>query len=352
MEYRYKVVITDGYKEVSDIERNILGKLGAEIVAGHCTSTMDIIDSARDADALLVDALPITRDVFDKLTKLKVVVRYGVGLDNIDVRAATECGVQVVNIPGAMTVEVAEHTVALLLAIVRKIPMADRLVKSGKWADPDPDSWAKPVPRIRGKTVGVLGFGRIGRAVADLLKSFKVRIVAYDPYVKPELVRKFGVRPVRSLGELLKKSDFITIHLPLTDQTRHMIAEKEFKLAKRGLFMVNCARGAIVDPEALRKALSEGQIAGFATDVFEKEPVEPNDPLLKLDSLTATPHMAFYSDEVNDKFRSQACMEIVRVLKAQRPANLVNPEVLVKSSRKVRARRGLKGDDSQSHMMQ
>ena len=325
---RYEVVIIDGYKEVLNIEREILGKMGAKVVAGQFTNTEDIMDKAKDADAILVDALPINRETLDKLTKLRVIVRYGIGIDNIDVKAATEKGVQVVNIPDVMTIEVAEHTVGLLLAIVRKIPMADRLVKEGRWADPS--TWAGPLPRIREKTVGILGLGRIGRTVADLLKCFKVNIIGYDPYVKPEVIEKLGIRVAPNLEKLMKESDFVLIHLPLTDETRHMIGEKELKLVKKGAFIVNCARGAIVDSQAIHRALSEGWIGGYATDVFEKEPVDHNDPLLKLENFIATPHMAFYSDKIHDDFRRQASEEVARVLNGERPLNIVNPEVLHK----------------------
>jgi D-3-phosphoglycerate dehydrogenase len=322
---KYKVVIADWVKDVSDTEKDILGRAGAEIVAGQCKNTEQIVQKARDADVLLVDALPVTKHVFDELTKLKAVVRYGIGVDNVDVKAATEKGVQVVNIPDAMTIEVAEHTVGLLLAIARKIPMANKLVKDGKWADPS--AWAGPVPKIRGKAVGILGLGRVGRTVADILKCFKVTIIGYDPYLKREFIENLGVRAAGSLEELLKESDFITVHIPLTDDTRHMIGEKQFKSMKKNAFIVNCARGAIIDSKALHRALAEGWIAGAATDVFEKEPVDPSDPLLKLDNLIATPHMAWHSDEVSSTFRRQAAEEAARVLKGEKPLNLVNPEV-------------------------
>lgn len=326
MTARYRVVITDWPREVSDIERDILGKVGAEVIAGQFRDTKDAIDKAKDADALLTSDLPITREVFDKLTRLKVVVKYGIGIDNVDVKAATERGVQVVTIPDVMTVEVAEHTLGLLLAIVRKIPMADRLVKEGKWADPS--TWAGPVPRICGKTVGIIGLGRIGRVVANLLKSFKVTIIGYDPHIKREAIERLGIEAARNLEGLLKESDFVTIHVPLTDETRHMIGISQLKSMKKNAFLINCARGAIIDPQALCRALSDGCIAGAATDVFEKEPVDPNDPLLKLKNLIATPHMAFYSDEATNILRRRGSEEVARVLKGQRPLSLVNPEAL------------------------
>jgi len=331
MDYKYKVVITDVYDNVSEIENRILGSVGASVVAGHCKDTTDIIDKAHDADALLVGDLPITKEVFDKLTKLKVVARYGVGFDNVDVRSATAAGVQVAITPEVMTTNVAEHTLALMLTIVRKIPMADNLVKEGKWSDPS--KWAGPIPTIHGKTVGIIGLGRIGRAVVDLLRCFGVEIIGYDPYLSPETTHKLGFRIVPQIEPLLTESDFVTMHLPLTDQTRHMIGERELGLLKKTAFVVNCARGAIVDPKALYTALFQGRIAGAAMDVFENEPIDPTDPLLTLKNFIATPHMAFYSDDVHEKFRTEAAKEVARVLSGLRPTNLVNPEVLTQRTR-------------------
>jgi D-3-phosphoglycerate dehydrogenase len=322
---KYKVVITDYYNEVMDLEKDILSEVGAGIIAGRYRSTADVVSKARDADVLLVDQLQITSEVFDKLTKLKAVVRYGIGFDNVDVKAATAKGVKVVNIPDAMTMEVAEHALALLLGIVRKIHIADRLVRSGKWADPS--AWAGPVPKIRGKTVGILGLGRVGRTVADILKCFKVTIVGYDPYLKPEVIKSMGVHVARDLEEFLKLSDFVMVHIPLTDETRHLMGEKALRSMKKNAFLVNCARGAIIDPRALHRALTEGWIAGAGLDVFEREPVDRDDPLLKLDNLIATPHMAFYSDIIHKELRRQAVEETVRILKGENPLNLVNPEV-------------------------
>lgn len=282
---------------------------------------------ASDVNVIMTADLVLDKRVLQHLPYLKGIVKYGIGTEFIDVKTATDRGIPVANIPDVMTIEVAEHAVGLLLAIVRRIPQANARVKTRVWDDARDFPVIYPVPRIKGRTVGILGIGRVGRAVANILKGFDVQILGYDPYVKRETIESYGIQASDSLEDLLKQSDFIMIHTPLTSTTRHLLGKKEFELVKPTAFLVNAARGAIVDQAALYKALSGGLVAGYATDVWEQEPPEQNDPMLQLENVIITPHMAFHSNSIYAEFRRRAAEEALRILKGERPLNIVNPEV-------------------------
>jgi len=321
---RFKVAITDSDYGSCDIEEMILSPFGADVTLFQCRTEDDVIRCCADADALLNQYAPITRRVIESLQRTKVIVRYGVGVDNIDLKAATEKGIFVANVIYDLT-DVADHTVGLILSLVRKIPWADKNVKSGLW------DWksVQPISRLKGKTVGIIGFGRIGRLVAQRLRGFEVKIVVYDPYIPPELFSKFGVEKV-DFKTLIRESDIITIHAPLTDETKHMIGEEELKSMKRNAIVINVSRGKIIDERALYKALKEGWISGAGLDVMESEPPEKGNPLLKLSNVIITPHMAWYSRESLYEIRRIAAEEVARVLSGQVPMNLVNKDVLEK----------------------
>jgi len=253
-----------------------------------------------------------------------VIVRYGVGVDNVDLEAATEKGIFVANVMYDVT-DVADHAVSLVLSLIRKIPLANRNVRKGLW------DWktVQPISRLRGKTVGIIGFGRIGRKVAQRLKGFEVKLIAYDPYVPENVFAEYNVERV-NFETLIKEADIIMVHASLTSETRHLIGEDELKSMKRSAILVNTSRGSIIDEKALYKALKEGWISGAGLDVLEKEPPERNNPLLKLNNVIITPHMAWYSIESLDEIRRIAAEEVVRALSGQIPTSLVNRDVLKK----------------------
>jgi D-3-phosphoglycerate dehydrogenase len=321
---KFKVVITDSDYGSHEIEEEILFSVGADLVKFQCKTEDDIIRCCSDADGLLNQYAPITRRVIENLQRAKIIVRYGVGVDNIDIKAATERGIFVANVIYDIT-DVADHALSLILTLVRKIVWADRNVKENRW------DWkaVQPISRFKDKTVGIIGFGRIGRKVAQRLRGFEVKIVSYDPYVPEEIFREYGVEKV-DFKTLIKESDIITVHTPLTDETRHMIGEKEFRSMKREAIMVNVSRGGIIDEKALYEALKEGWIAGAGLDVLEEEPPDKDNPLLRLDNVIITPHMAWYSNKSLDEIRRKAAEEVVRALSGQIPVNLVNRDMLKK----------------------
>ena len=319
---KFKVVITDSDYEDHDIEEKFLSSIGADLIKFQCRTEDEVIKYCKDADGLLNQYAPITKRVIENLQKTKIIVRYGVGVDNIDVEAATKKGILVANVIYDVT-DVADHAVSLILSLIRKIPWADQKVKNNIW------NWKnmRPISRLKGKTVGIIGFGRIGRKVAQRLKGFEVEIIAYDPYVSMEVFNKYGVKRV-DFENLISEADIITIHTPLTNETRHMIGEKEFKSMKRNAIIVNTSRGGVVDEKALYKALKEKWVAGAGLDVMEKEPPEKDNPILKLDNVIVTPHMAWYSENSFNEVRKIAAEEVARALTGQTPINLVNKNVL------------------------
>jgi D-3-phosphoglycerate dehydrogenase len=282
------------------------------------------------ADALLVQYGDVGRRVFEGLSRLRLLVRYGVGVDGIDLAAATARGIPVVNVPDYGTDEVANHAVALLLALARKLPRLDRQVRAGGW-----DVFVvQPVHRLAGRTVGIVGCGRIGRAVARKLAGFDVRLLVHDPYLA-ELPP--GVTPV-SLEELLAASDYVTVHCPLTAGTRHLIGRAALARMKPTAVLVNTARGGIVDGAALVEALEAGRLAGAGLDVTEDEPLGPAHALRRLDQVIVTPHAAWYSEEGRSDLKRRVAEETVRVLvHGERPLHCVNPEVWGQASRSIQS---------------
>ncbi|MCA6214132.1 MULTISPECIES: C-terminal binding protein [Thermococcus] len=322
---KFKVVVTDYEYESLENEKRELEKVGAELVAVQLRYAQpeEIIKVCKDADGLIVQYAKITREVIEGLEKCKVIARYGIGVDNVDVKAATEKGIFVVNVPDYCIEEVSDHTIALLLASIRKINLYDKSVKSGTWDY----KIGRPMYRIKGKTLGLIGFGKLARRVAEKMKPFRVEIIAYDPYVSPKVAEKYGIKLV-DFDELLKNSDFISIHVPLTEETYHLLSDREFELMKDGVIIVNTARGPIIDEKALVKALESGKIAYAGLDVTEVEPIPSDSPLLKFDNVIITPHVAWYSEESQAELQTKAARGVAEVLSGKIPTYLVNPEVL------------------------
>jgi D-3-phosphoglycerate dehydrogenase / 2-oxoglutarate reductase len=283
----------------------------------------DIIERARDADALIVSSSPITRRVMSALKQLKVVVRTGVGYDVIDVPAATDLGIIVVNIPDLWTREVANHALSLLLAWNRRIPILCNEVKAGVWQS----QASGPVGALHGETVGIIGFGNIGRAFARRVAALETHVIAYDPYVDDAQFAALGVERVLSLGELAARSDYVSVHCLLNAETHHLIDEAFLRQMKPTACLINTSRGPVVDEQALIRALREKWIAGAALDVQEHEPPAPDNPLSHLENVILTPHAAYYSTAAVAQVPQRCGEEVARALTGERPLHVVNPEV-------------------------
>lgn len=260
----------------------------------------------------------VTADILAAAENLQIIGRAGVGVDNIDVNAATQKGIVVVNSPDGNTLAAAELTVALLLALARKIPAGDASLRAGKW-----ERKKFVGTEIYGKTVGIIGLGRIGCSVAQRLKGFEVELITYNPFATEEQTRKMGVEPV-SLNDLLRRSDFITVHTPLNDDTRNLIGAAQIALMKDGVRIINCARGGIIDEAALAEAVKSGKVGGIAFDVFSKEPPPPDNPLLDLSNSVLTPHLGASTEEAQTKVAIDVCEQIADVLQGKPARTAVN----------------------------
>jgi D-3-phosphoglycerate dehydrogenase len=283
----------------------------------------DMIGRTRDADALVVSSARVTRAVMSALEGLKVVVRTGVGYDVIDVPAATELGVIVVNIPDLWIREVANHALALLLAWNRGVVAMDRQVHGGLWGGKVPGSHTGA---IHGETVGIVGLGNIGSAFARRVAALETKVIACDPYVDDKHFAALGIERV-SLEALAERSDYVSVHTLLNAETRHLIGEAFFKRMKPTAILINTSRGPVVDEKALARALRDRRLAGAALDVWEEEPVNSDNPLLQMENVIATPHAAYFSSAAVAQIPRRCGEEVARVLTGRRPLNVVNPEV-------------------------
>ncbi len=288
----------------------VLEKAGFEVVYEEYPSEERLIELAKDVEAIIVRSKPkVTRRVIEAAPKLRVIGRAGVGLDNIDLDAAKERGIKVVNSPAASSRSVAELVFGLLFAVARKIAFADRKMREGVWAKKQCMGI-----ELEGKTMGVIGFGRIGYNVAKIANAFGMRVLLYDPYPNEERAREVG-GTFASLEDLLKESDVVTLHVPLVDATYHLINEERLKLMKPTAILINAARGAVVDNNALVKALQEGWIAGAGLDVYEEEPLPKDHPLTRLDNVVLTPHIGASTEEAQMRAGVQVAEQIVEILK-------------------------------------
>jgi D-3-phosphoglycerate dehydrogenase len=289
----------------------------------HLKTEDEMISRTRDADALVVSSWPVTRGVMSALEGLKVVVRTGVGYDVIDVPAATELGVIVVNIPDLWIREVANHALALLLAWNRGVVVMDRQVHAGVWNGRVPGAHTGA---LHGETVGIVGLGNIGSAFARRVAALETNVIACDPYVDDKRFAALGVERV-SLETLAERADYVSVHTLLNAETHHLIGEAFFRRMKPTAILINTSRGPVVDEQALARALREKRLAGAALDVWEEEPVAADNPLLKMDNVVATPHAAYFSSAAVAQIPRRCGEEVARVLTGQRPLNVVNPEV-------------------------
>ena len=290
----------------------------------------EVIEKTRDADGLIVSASPVTRRVMESLEGLKVVVRTGVGFDVVDVPAATELGVVVVNVPDLWIREVANHALALLLAWNRGIVTLDREVRAGVWNSRVPGA---ATGSLHGETVGVVGLGNIGSAFARRAAALDTRVIACDPYVDAARFVALGVERV-DLLTLAARADYVSVHTLLNDETRGLISEAFLRRMKPTACLINTSRGPVVNEAALVRALQEGRLAGAALDVFEEEPLPADSPLRSLDRVILTPHAAYFSSPAVAQVPRRCGEEVARVLTQERPLNVVNPEVYAPGHRR------------------
>jgi len=316
------VAVADSVFPNLDLARAVVARAGADLRLAPQATPESIVATAKDADGLLVTYAKITADMIGQMKKVRIISRFGIGVDNVDLEAATRDGIVVTKVPDYCLDEVSDHAVALLLSLVRKIPSSNARTHSGRWEMPA----VVPIHRLRGTVLGLVGFGRIPQLVAPKAQSFGIKVIANDPFIPAAVMEKAGVRSVE-FQELVKTADYISIHSPLLPETRHLFSTEVFKQMKPGAYLVNTARGPIVDEAALAAALDAKQIAGAALDVMEQEP-PVNSPLFGRDNVILTPHTSFYSVESLEELQTKAAEEVVRVLSGQPPRNPVNPEAL------------------------
>ncbi len=316
----YKVLIADNVHVGCD---EILVAEGFEVLRAVGKSEEELAGLVGGFDAMVVrSAIKVGRSLIEKMDRMKIVGRAGAGVDNIDVEAATERGILVMNTPGGNTISAAEHTVAMMLALLRKIPAANRSLRSEEW-----DRKSFVGTELLEKTIGILGVGRIGSEVAMRLRPFGVKLIGYDPMLSDEGLRSLGLEP-GDLKTIISRSDILSFHLPLNDQTRGMIGSEELARMKKGSFVINCARGGIIDEHALLDALEAGHIAGAAFDVFEEEPPTFPNGLIDHPNVVATPHIAASTNEAQERVALAIAHQIAALLRGEEGVGLVNADDL------------------------
>src|SRR6201993_1810030 len=307
------IAVTDSVFPSLDPAIAALKRVDPELVMAKSAAADDILAVARDADAVLVTYAKLPGDLLRQLKRCKAIGRFGLGVDNIDVPAAKECGITVTYVPDYCMREVSDHAMALLLALARKVGFSNNLVQSGRWEVPP----IVPLRRLEGQVLGLVGFGNIPRALAPKAKAFGLKVLTHDPYVKPEMLAAAGVEGV-SFDDLLARSDFVSVHAPLMPQTRGLMNAAAFAKMKKGACLINTARGPLVDEAALVAALNSGHLGGAALDVVATEPLPKDAPLLGRDNVILTPHTAFYSVEALEELQTKCASDVARVLSGEK----------------------------------
>ncbi|MGV3263782.1 C-terminal binding protein [Cytobacillus pseudoceanisediminis] len=311
----FKVLLTDYEFENLKYEEDVFKESGLDIefVKAQCKTEDEVAEQAKHADAILNQYAPISRRVIESLENAKVISRYGVGVNTIDIDAANEKGITVANVPDYGMEEVSNHALALLLSWARKVTLLNNEVKRGNW-----DFKAcVPIHRFNNQTVGVLGFGRIPRRFIEKVKPLGFKLAAYDPFVSAEDMASARVKKME-LDEIIREADYLSVHVPLIKDTYHLLNADRFSQMKKNAVIINTARGPIIDEKALIEALENGIIAGAALDVAEEEPISIDSPLLHMDNVIITPHSAWYSEEAMVELRQKAAKNIVQVLKGEK----------------------------------
>jgi D-3-phosphoglycerate dehydrogenase / 2-oxoglutarate reductase len=310
----YKVVVSDQVFPTVDLERKLLAEIDADLVVASGDRD-EVLAVAADADAVLNTYLPWDADAIAHLDRAKIIARYGIGVDNVDLKAAADAGIVVTNVPDYSVEEVAAHSLALILAALRKVAAADEAIREGAWGI----SNFRPIRRLSTLTVGLVGYGRIGRRLAAPLEAMGARVVVHDPYLSPDP----SLPTLLDLEALLAEADIVSLHLPLTDETRGLMDAATIAAMKPGAILVNTSRGPLVEFGALRDALDTGRLSAAALDVFETEPFDPAN-LEGVPNLIATPHMAYYSEEALEESQRKATTQVIKVLTGEAPDYQVN----------------------------
>jgi D-3-phosphoglycerate dehydrogenase len=307
------IAVTDSVFPTLDPAKAALSRLNPTYRMSKSANADDIIAVAKDADAVLVTYAKLTRDVLNQFTRCKAIGRFGLGVDNIDLPTAKEKGIAVNYVPDYCIREVSDHAMALLLSLIRKVPLSNRLVQSGRWEMPA----VVPIRRIEGTVLGLIGFGHIPRLVAPKAQAFGIKVIAHDPFAKPEIFKAANVESV-DLDTLFKTSDYVSVHAPLLPATRGMMNAAAFARMKKGAYIVNTARGPLIDEPALIAALDSGQVGGAGLDVVAAEPLAKDSPLLGRDNVIISPHTAFYSIEALDELQTKCATDVARVLSGEK----------------------------------
>ena len=307
------IAVTDSVFPTLDLAKAALARLNPTYLMSKSVNADDIIAVAKDADAVLVTYAKLTREVLSQFTRCKAIGRFGLGVDNIDLPTAKEKGIAVNYVPDYCIREVSDHAMALLLSLVRKVPLSNKLVQSGRWEMPA----VVPIRRIEGTVLGLIGFGHIPRLVAPKAQAFGIKVIAHDPYAKPDVFKAANVESV-DLDTLFKMSDYVSVHAPLLPATRGMMNAAAFGKMKKGAYIVNTARGPLIDEPALVAALDSGQIGGAGLDVVATEPLAKDSPLLGRDNVIISPHTAFYSIEALNELQTKCATDVARVLSGEK----------------------------------
>ena len=317
---RYKIVISDYQYDTIEPQREVVRRFPeAELIDLQCRTEEDVLAQAFDADVIINQYAPMTSRVLDGLKNCRAIIRYGIGVDTIDVKAASRRGIYVCNVPDYGVDETSNHAISLILALARKLPVIMADVRRGNWGL----TCGKPLHRFAGSTLGLIGLGRIAGAIAQKLAPFQLNLIAYDPYVSKERAESLGVT-LTDFETLCRESDYISLHCPATEDNHHLMNERVFAMMKPTAYLINAARGSIVDEAALIHALETGEIAGAGLDVLEKEPIDADSPLLRMDNVIITSHFGGYSEEAIETLQRKAAEEAVNILSGGRPFHAVN----------------------------
>ncbi|MDK2950766.1 MAG: D-3-phosphoglycerate dehydrogenase / 2-oxoglutarate reductase [Kosmotogales bacterium] len=321
---KFKVYVTDYDNPDVNIERDILTKeVDAEILELHTRDPKILMQKLKDADAILTQYAPMNREIISSLKKCQVIARYGIGYDNVDVESCTENGIIVLNVPSYCEEEVSDSVIAMSYALTKKLNFYHKNLLKEIW------DWKPGVPihRFDKLKAGLLGFGNISKFAAKKFKALGLEVMVNDPFISDEIFEEHGVKKV-TFDKLIKESDILSIHVPLTPKTKHLLGKKEFDLMKNTAIIINTSRGAIIDENALINALHEKSIAAAGLDVFENEPVSKDNPLLSMDNVIATPHCGWYSEESKIEIRKKIATNVLKVLKGEEPYGFVNKKEL------------------------
>jgi D-3-phosphoglycerate dehydrogenase len=316
---KFKVVMTDDRHKTYEEEKAVLESIGAEVVIANLNTVEEVIEECKDADGIMCNLSPMPAEVIEKLEKCKVISRYGVGYDNVDMAACTKKGIYLANVPDYCAEEVSDQALALMMACARKVARRDAQVRAGQWNVGKAD----PIYRIAGKTFTFLGFGMIARTLFRKIQGFNFRVLVYDPFLDAETVKSMGAEKVE-WEQALREGDFISIHMPLNDKTRGLINEKAFDLMKPTAILINTSRGPVIDEKSLIDALQNKKINSAGLDVHTKEPMDKDNLLMKIENCVLTDHVGWYSEEAMSELKRKVAENVRDVLMGGKPKYPVN----------------------------